>query len=306
MPRRPNILLAALAGLTLGTAVAQAQLPNLRRKAKEAATQAVTGQQVQQRNGEPLKFDNTVLELNAQVVARLIKGLDARSKIKGPGGRTAAQLRENAQVVTDAAHQIHDEHGNERFEFTNKKHEALSCVSEQLGNMNNVHQQELQRRVMGLAGVNTPDKMKFMQDYMALTQELSTAMQSNDTSGMRIAQEKINKFMGVDAKADTARAYAACHVPPTPAWITREDSLLALSGALLDTARSVEVMGSDAGSHAAEMTPEQFAMAAERAGGFVAVASSSGGVGGFTLYVFTKVEETALQARLAELKKYLG
>ena len=84
MPRprpRPSLVLVLIA-FALGTSVAQAQLPGLRRKLKDAGRQAVTGQPPQQRRPPP-KFDATMLELNPQVVARLIKGLETRSTMRG-------------------------------------------------------------------------------------------------------------------------------------------------------------------------------------------------------------------------------
>src|SRR5262245_12837192 len=56
MPRPTMVL--ALIGFALSTSVAPAQIPNLRRKAKDAGRQAVTGEQAQQRRPPP-RFDNT-------------------------------------------------------------------------------------------------------------------------------------------------------------------------------------------------------------------------------------------------------
>ncbi len=302
MPRpRPSLVLMLIA-LALGTSVAQAQLPSLRRKVKDAARQAVTGQQPQQR-GAPPKFDATMLELNPQVVARLIKGLEARGTMRGAGGQTAAELRTRSSAASEEAANLNNQHSDDRAEWVNANGAAENCVSEELNTAEQRRQQEMQQRFMGMTGVNTPEKMKFMQDWTAAGQEAQQAAMARDTAAMRRAQAKMNKLMGVDARADSAKARTTCHVPAMPAWMRRADSLAAISDTLAVQARDAEVRGNAAAARSAEMTPEQFAMAAERAEGFVAL-RAGGKVGGG--WVYTPIEEQALSARLVDLKKHLG
>ena len=300
MPRPAIVFLITV--LALGASAANAQVPGLRR-ARDAAARRVTGQPADP-NCVVTKFDGTTLELDAQVVARLLRGLEARSKIAGPGGQTATQLRDRAATVHEAARELNDAHGNERFEFTNKKGEADNCVTQQLGRVGEQHAQEMQQRFIGMTGVNTPEKTKFMQDYMAASTEAQQASAAGDTAGMRRASEKINKLFGWDAQSDSAKARAACHVPATPAWMTRADSLVNLSNALYDSARVVEVSGNAAAGRAAEMTPEQFRIAAERAEMFLA--ATKGGAGAVWLCPFSEDERKALAARRADLQKYFG
>ena len=301
MPR-PSLVLVLVA-LALGTSVAQAQIPNLRRKAKDAGRQAITGQQPQPQRRAPPKFDNTMIELNPQVVARLITGLDARSRMRGTGGQTAAELRKRSSTTSDEAASLNNQHSDDRAEWVNANGAAENCVSEELNNAEQRHHQEMQQRFMGMTGVNTPEKTKFMQDWTAAGQEAQQAAMANDTAAMRRAQAKMNKLMGVDARADSAKARATCHGPAMPEWMRRADSLAAISDTLTVRARGVEGAGNAAAARAAEMTPEQFAMAAERAEGFVAL-KAAGNVG--SGWVFTPIEEQALTARLVDLKKYFG
>jgi len=302
MPRlRPSLVLVLIA-FALGTSLAQAQLPGLRRKVRDAGRQAVTGQPPQQR-GAPPQFDNTMLELNPQVVARLIKGLEARSTMRGAGGQTAAELRKRSSAASEEAATMNNQHSDDRSEWVNANGAAENCVSEELTNAEQRHQQEMQQRFMGMTGVNTPEKMKFMQDWTAAGQEAQQAAMASDTAALRRAQAKLNKLMGVDAHADSAKARATCHVPAMPAWMRRADSLAAISDTLLVQARGAEGAASAAAARAAEMTPSQFAMAAERAEGFVALQSPRNVGSG---WVFTPIEEQALTVRLVELKKYFG
>src|SRR5882762_7669099 len=255
MPR-PFLVLIVVA-FALGTSVAQAQIPNLRRKAKEAGRQAVTGQQAQQHRPPP-KFDATMLELNPQVVARLIKGLEARGTMRGAGGQTAAELRQRSSANSEEAASINNQHSDDRSEWVNANGEAENCMSGELNNAEQRHQQEMQQRFMGMTGVNTPEKTKFMQDWTAMSQEAQQAVMSNDTAAGRRARDKMNKLMGIDARADSVRARAKCHVPPMPAWMRRADSLAAISDTLLVRARGVEGVACAGAARAAEMTPAQF------------------------------------------------
>jgi hypothetical protein len=295
MLRRSMVLTA----LVLTTAVAQAQLPGLRRKLKDAGRQAATGQPAQRQPN----FDNTVLELTPQVVTRLIAGLEARSRAVGPGGQTVADLRRRSAAASDEAATLNNQHSDDREQWQNANGAAENCVSEQLNTVEQQHAQQMQQRFVSMTGVNTPEKTKFMQDYTAATQEAQQAAMASDTAGLRRAQVKINRLMGIDAHADTVRARTTCHVPPVPAWMRRADSLAALGDTLAVRARGAEGAGNAAAARAAAMTPEQFAMAAERAEGFVVI-KESGNVG--SGYVYSPAEEQALTARLPDLKKYLG
>jgi hypothetical protein len=293
-------MIFALAALALASSVAQAQLPGIRRKVKDAA-RAATGQRPPR--GAPPQFDNTMLELNPEVVARLIKGLEARSTARGAGGQTAAQLRTRSSAASEEAANINNQHSDDRAQWVDANNTAESCVSDEISKANEQHMQAMQQRFMGMTGVNTPEKMKFMQDWTAAGQEVQQAAMANDTAGMRRAQEKLNKLMGVDARADSAKARATCHVPAMPAWMRRADSLAAISDTLLVRARDAEGAAAGAATRAAEMTPAQFAMAAERAEGFVALQNAANVGSG---YVYSSIEEQALTARLPDLKKYFG
>src|ERR1044072_7941865 len=167
MLRRSMVLTA----LVLTTAVAQAQLPGLRRKLKDAGRQAATGQPAQRQPN----FDNTVLELTPQLGTRLIAGLEARSRAVGPGGQTVADLRRRAAAASDEAATLNNQHSDDREQWQNANGAAENCVSEQLNTVEQQHAQQMQQRFVSMTGVNTPEKTKFMQDYTAATQEAQPA-----------------------------------------------------------------------------------------------------------------------------------
>ncbi len=296
-----SAIVFALAALALGTSVSQAQLPSLRRKVKDAGRQAVTGQQ--DPNRPPPKFDATIIELNPGVVARLIKGLEARSTARGRGGQTAGELRRRGAAASDEAASLNNQHSDDRARWIDASGAAENCVSEQLSHASERHQQEMQQRFAGMAGGNSADMAKFMQDYAVVSQEMQQAAASGDSAAIRRAQAKVNRLMGVDAHGDTVKARAACHVPAVPAWMRRADSLSALGDTLVVWARNAEDSARVTAAGAAGMSQSQFAMAAERAEAFVRL-QDSGNVG--SGYVYTRTEEDALRARLVELKKYFG
>src|ERR1043165_8342013 len=105
-PRTPCCVARWFSSLVLTAAVAQAQLPGLRRKLKDAGRQAATGQPAQRQPN----FDNTVLELTPQVVTRLIAGLEARSRAVGPGDQTVADLRRRAAAASHEAAPPNNQH----------------------------------------------------------------------------------------------------------------------------------------------------------------------------------------------------
>jgi len=289
MPR-PSLIIT-LAALALVSSVAQAQVPGIRRRVKDA----VTGQPAQQRRPPP-KFDNTILELNPQVVARLIKGLELRSTARDAGGMTVGELRRRSSAASDEAANLYGDHSDERVRWMDVNRTAETCMHDELDKIKEQHSQALQQRMM--TGTNAADAMRFLE----VSQEMQQAAAANDSAALRRAQDKMNKLLGVDARADTAKARATCHVPAVPAWMRRADSLAALADTLLVRARATEDSAATAAARVAEMTPTQFAMAAERAEGFVALqrAPNFGG------YVYTPIEEQALSARLPELKKHFG
>ena len=299
MPRVSLVL--ALLAFILSASIAQAQIPNLRRKAKDAGQRAVTGQPSQQK--PPPKFDTTIIELNPQVVSRLITGLEARSTSRGAGGQTAAQLRQRSFAAAEEATNLNSQHSDDRAKWTDANSNAENCVGEELSKAEQRHSEAMQQRMMGMTGPITAENQKFMQEYGAAATELQQASLANDTAAIRRATEKMGKVMGVDLRADSAKARATCRVPPVPAWMRRADSLSALSDTLNVQARDAEAAGNAAAARAAQMTPEQFAMAAERAEGFVRL-KDAGNVG--SGYVFTQTEDQALTARLVDLKKYFG
>jgi hypothetical protein len=286
--------LAVLISLSLA-ASAQTQIPNPLRKAKEKAAQAVTGQKPAQ--GGPLKFDNVVVELTPPVLDRVVLGLRARAARTGSQGRNAAMLRRRAQELHEESENLNRDRGNDRFEFNNKLGAAENCMSEVLSGLKQEHFDAMQRRFLSMTGANLQGMQsanaKFMQEYQAVSMEMAAAAAAGDTARSRKAEMAYNKLVGIDPKADSAKARAQCNVPPPPPWMARADAASAESNDLYNEAREVEAAGNAAGAEASGMTAEQFAMALERIIGFLAAGGS---------LKYSPAEQQALSGRRSQLE----
>ena len=293
---------SAVASIVLATTAA-AQIPNPLRKAKERAAQAVSGQPAA--SNKPLAFDNVMLELTPRVINQVIVGLKVRAGTKGPDGRNVSDLRRRANELADESRQLNENRSNDRFEYNNKLGAAENCVSEVLSGINGEHMQAMQRRFMGMTGANLQGdhsaNAKFMQEYQRVSMAIAEASAANDTAKMNKLQAEYNKLMGINPKADSAKARAQCNVPPPPAWMARADAVQDSSNALFNQARDLERMTSDTVVRVTGLSAEQFAMAAERL-----TAYASGAVANSSMWKFTAAEEIAIKARLVELKPLVG
>lgn len=298
---RATTLLVALS-FTLALP-ASAQFGSLGRKAKEKAQQAISGQPAA---GTP-KFDNTILELNERVMNQVLAGLRVRANTKDASGRNAGQLRTRAGEMDEERNRLNQDRENDRFEFNNKLGEANNCMQDVLNNLGQQHANALQRKIMGMTGANLQGQQsadyKFMQEYTRLGQEQAAAMAAGDTLKFKKLQAEYNKLLGVDPKADSAKARAQCNPPAPPPWMARADMLADSSVKLYAVARDLEQKSNEAAIRASGLTAEQFMMAVERLDGYMG--SSYGGARN-DQYVYTAVERKAMEAHRAELQSIGG
>ncbi len=285
-------------------AAASAQFGNILKKGKDKAAKEAAkavGVQPAQPSGE-LKFDDTMLELTTPVVNQVIAGLKVRANTKDAQGRNSAQVRQKANELYEEANKLNLNRDAERSAYYEKKSAADNCVSEHLSVVKQQQSDALQAKIMGmtganLQGMNSPNA-KFMQELNAAQVEMAAAAQANDTAGMRKAQAKLNKALGIDPKADSAKANAKCNVPPPPPWMARADSLNAESTRLYNQARDLEEKSNTEAIKASGLTAEQFVMGVERVTAYVA--------GGGSLWKFSKNEDAALKAASGQLKPLVG
>ena len=290
-------LLSVVVAVVVSTAAA-AQFPNPLRKAKEKAQQAVTGQN---QNAQPIKFDDVMLELTPPVINKAIAGLRVRANAKGPDGRNVVAMRRRAAELWDESVKLNENRDAEREAYTNQNGAAVNCMSEVLQGMKNDQYQALQRRFMGMTGANLQGDQspnaKFMQEYTRLSMGMSEAAAAGDTAKANKMQAEFNKLVGIDPKADSAKAKAQCNFSPAPTWMQRAEVASDSSTVLYNQARDLERAVSDTAVRVSGLTAEQFAMANERLTAYVALSGAARG-----LYRFTAAEEIAIKARIVDIK----
>lgn len=290
-------LLSVVVSIVISTTAA-AQFPNPLRRAKEKAKQAVTGQN---ENNKPIQFDDVMLELTPQVINKAIAGLRVRANAKGPDGRNVVDMRRRANELWEERKKLNENRDAEREAYNNKNGAALNCMGEVLQGIKNDQYQAMQRRFMGMTGANLQGDQsanaKFMQEYQRLSMGIAEAYAANDTAKANKLQAEHNKLMGIDPKADSAKAKAQCNFSPAPPWMQRAEIANDSSTVLYNAARDLERAVSDTAVRVSGLTAEQFAMANERLTAYVELASGARG-----LYRFTAAEEIAIKARIVDLK----
>ena len=289
--------LSVVASIVLATTAA-AQFPDPLRKAKEKAQQAVAGQS---QNNKPIKFDDVVLELTPQVLNKAIAGLRVRADAKGPDGRNVNAMRRRAEELWDEGVKLNENRDAEREAYGNKAAAAQNCMEEVLQGMKNDQYQAMQRRFMGMTGANLQGDQsanaKFMQEYQRISMEVAEAVAAQDTARQRKLAAEYNKLMGLDPKADTAKAKAQCNVPPPPPWMQRAEIAQDSSRVLYNLARDLERAVGDTAVRVSGLTAEQFAMALERLTAYIAQESN-----GRTDYQFTGAEVVAIKAKMVDIR----
>jgi len=296
------VTLCLVVGLAL-PATSAAQFGSLTKKAKEkAAAEAAKAAGVKPAETGTLKFDNTMLELTPSVVNQVIAGLKVRANTKDPQGRNSAQVRQQANDLYEEANKLTLNRDAERNAYNEKKMASDNCVSEFHSVLKQQQSDALQKKIMGMTGANLEGMQsanaKFMQELNAAQVELAAAHSAGDTARVRKALANYNKALGIDPKADSAKANAKCNVPPPPPWMARADSLSAESTRMYNLARDLEEKSNSDAIKASGLTAEQFTMGVERATAYVA--------GGGGLWKFSKNEEAALKAANAQLKPLVG
>jgi hypothetical protein len=153
-------------------------------------------------------------------------------------------------------------------------------------------------------------QMKFMSDqskmreYSMMTQKYATesqaAMAAGDTLKVAALQAKylvdVNLMMGIDIKADSAKAYSVCGKEQQPlAVVARIQALETQRDSLQAAVRDVESTAQIDGAKAAEMPLQEFALQKEKASVFLG--SDNGG------NMLTRIELNRVRARRAELQK---
>jgi hypothetical protein len=139
--------------------------------------------------------------------------------------------------------------------YQNKQNEFRDCLHGKLAN--NPAQTQ---KMMAMASNPTA-----MQKYSEAIQAASAAAQKGDTVAMAKATAEAMKALGVDLKADSVAATAACGgAPKRPASVTEIEQLERQSDSLAIRVRRAETAAEGDAARAAGVAPSRFAEMRER------------------------------------------
>jgi len=276
-----------------------AQIGSLVRKAATKATQqAVETSGV---TAPPPAFDEVVLELDEQRLAKVIAGLEAARAVTGPDGATRAALLQRASAANTQRNALYDNRGAELERWDNESRRVNLCTSAVMDSINQVHRAAMEKKSRELAAMPDPMNSPIMREVMRVTADLNRLLAAGDTAGAVRMQRELARAYGMDPARDSAHATSRCGTPPAkPAWQLQADSLLTIANSLLRQAQAIDEQAAAAGARASGMNAQQFGMARER---IEAYAAANGNPS--SSWRYSVVERKALYPRLQQLKTLL-
>lgn len=280
---------ALTAGLVLGvTMPAEAQFGKITQKAQQAITKDTQPKKV---TCAP-QFDDVVIELKDDVLTRVAAGLRASRNFRGRDGMTSEELMRRSVKATEERNALMEGRDKDLERYNERVNQHSGCMNDALSQAHD-ERQEAMGRLLGSMGASDP---QLMQDIQRLSLKQHERLAAGDTAGAQQAADSMMKRLGMDPKADTAKAIAKCgRDPAKPAWLAMADSLGEASNTLLWEARGLDQGADSVGARAAGLSAPQFFVAKERVATYVFSEGQTG-------MCFTDTERTALRARLSELK----
>lgn len=289
---------AALLLLAVVALPAEGQLGGLLKKAKEKAVEAAaekTGLDAKGDNAnKPPTYDDVIVELNAQRVDALLRGLEAQKKVLTADGGVVAVLKQRealeAQMPT-----LNERANAVSSGFYNARNRWSSCESDTRRAFEKTHEDEARRMAAGMVA-NPAGAAEKARNASAAQQSLAKAIADNDSVAVRKWTVEYYKAWGIDLSKDDAAVKTKCGEPPAkPSAMLELDKANARKDSLDVQARAIESRAVLEGSKASGLSEQQFAMARERA-----QMAATG-----TRTRFSKTELAAIDAKKAELLGYL-
>jgi hypothetical protein len=289
---------AALLLLAIAALPAEGQLGGLLKKAKEKAVEAAAekaGLDTKSENAnKPPAYDDVILELNAQRIDALLRGLEAHKKVLTANGGVVAVLKQREEL--EAQMPALNERANAVSSgFYNARSRWSSCESDVRRAMEKTHEDEARKMAASMVA-NPAGAAEKARSTSAAQQSLAKAIADNDSLAVRKWTIEYYKAWGIDLSKDDAAVKAKCGDAPTkPSAMLELDKANARKDSLDVQARAIESRAVLEGSKASGLSEQQFAMARERA---------QMAVNG-TRTRFSKTELAALDAKKSELLGYL-
>jgi hypothetical protein len=257
LPGTAGALLAILLIVVPGTA-AQAQLGGL---IKKKASQAAPVPSV----GEPVAFDDVILELTPERVGKVIAGKkEAKRLADGPDGPAAIRERLDALDLRQA--KIYEKHVDAINASDVTRQDAERCRDSSLA------------VIKDKLNLDTPG---YRQKMMAVALRLAQAQARGDSAEMRRLQEEVVRA-GEPSPADSARVVQGCPLPPPPPavqeWTTIKAEMEKVRQELGPSQQAVTA----AEESTSGMNHRQLGMACERIGLYLGRANAKARQTGFT------------------------
>ena len=296
---RHAIAAAVVAAIAIPTHAASAQLGGLVKKARDKVVENQVEKQIEKRTpdgGAAPKFDEVTVELTAERLGQVIRGLSA--------GRAALAGREGLVTRRDAAMQqsgeLSDKNNKLISSYTDKRYENERCRNDAMNESRDKRQAVADKEIKEWQAKAMSDPA-FRDKAMALAQKAGEAQARGDTATMM----KLMAEMGVkrdDPKPDTLAADKACGRPPAkPVVLVQIDSLDGIAKKVSEQIRTMEEKA--AATEVAQsggLTERQFFMARERIEAYLSSVKYKSKPSGFSA-----AELEALGARKADLEQLI-
>jgi hypothetical protein len=262
-------------------------------KAKKTATEAAVPASPAEKGCTKPEFNDAILELTADRISKVMKGVEVSRTEAGPAGATAAQLMARADTAYAERDKLLDGKEQQVSKYDEANQKSQSCRSSVIDSLGEVRSAGMQARVMTMLQTDPAG----FQEFQNLTMQAQQKYLAGDTAGGRKATEEASRKMGIDPAADTAAAEKVCKRPVKPAWLARADSLELLGSKLVEDARALEQRARAKGAAAAGMNEQQFVIARERILAFI----QADGAPSYS-WCFSAKEREALTARMKNLQ----
>lgn len=295
---RHAIAAAIAAAITIPAHTASAQLGGLVKKARDKVVENQVEKQIEKRTpdgGAAPKFDDVTVELSADRLAQVIRGMTAgRAAL---GGREALVTRRDAAAQKSA--DLHDKNNKLISDYTDKRYKNERCRNDAMNESSDERRAVADKEMKEWQAKAMSDPA-FREKAVAIAQKAGEAQARGDTAAVR----KLMAEMGVkadDPKPDSLAADKACGLAlPKPAVLAQIDSLDGIAKQLSEEIRKTEEKASATEVAQSGLTDRQFFMARERIEAYLSAVKYKSKPSGFSA-----VELEALGARRTDLEQVM-
>ncbi len=276
------LLLLAIAAVTPGRE-AGAQIGGLIKKGAGHAASAAAP--APPSVGEPVAFDDVILELTPERLAQIAAGKAAARKIaEGPNGPAA--IRKRIESLDERQVAIYSKHVDEINAWDEKRRASENCRDSVLAEATD--------------RLTSQSASQYMEQYRQLALDYAAAQARGDSAAMKRVMAEIER-QGKPTRADTLAAERSCGAPAPPRvvqeWLDLKSQLEALQEQLAQAEQAVR----DAEERESGMNQRQLAISCERIRIYIARMEAKQQQHGFT-----QAELDALAQAKSELKRLCG